>query len=158
MITQVVGRAGRAEKTGEAIIQTNNPEHECIKLACSQDYETFYQSEIKLRKLLVFPPFCDIAMLTLTSADERELLAASATLSKMIRKLSEEEYSDVPMLFFGPFEAPVYKVENKYRMRMIAKCKLNRRSRLFFSDILKKFSREGAKKISLSIDFNPSNL
>ena len=158
MITQVVGRAGRASKSGEAIIQTNNPDHECIKLACAQDYEAFYKSEIRLRRLLVFPPFCDIAMLTLTSADERELLRASGVLAGMIKELSEKEYSDTPMIFFGPFEAPVYKVENKYRMRIIAKCKLNKRSRAFFADILTRFSRSGTKKLSLSIDFNPSNL
>ncbi|MBQ7384658.1 MAG: primosomal protein N' [Clostridia bacterium] len=158
MITQVVGRAGRASKSGEAIIQTNNPDHECIRLACAQDYEAFYKSEIRMRRLLVFPPFCDIAMLTLTSADERELLRASGVLANMIKELSEGEYSDTPMLFFGPFEAPVYKVENRYRMRIIAKCKLNRRSRLFFADILTRFSRSGSKKLSLSIDFNPSNL
>ena len=158
MITQVVGRAGRGERAGEAIIQTANPDHECIKLACAQDYEAFYKSEIRLRRLLVFPPFCDIAMLTLTCADEKELMRASAVLAKMMKELSQKEYSDIPLLFFGPFEAPVYKVENKYRMRIIAKCKLNKRARLFFSDILTGFSRSGSKKLSLSVDFNPSNL
>ena len=158
MITQVVGRAGRGERAGEAIIQTANPDHECIRLVCAQDYEAFYKSEIKLRRLLVFPPFCDIAMLTLTCADEKELMRASAVLVKMMKELSQKEYSDLPLLFFGPFEAPVYKVENKYRMRIIAKCKLNKRSRLFFSDVLTGFSRSGSKNLSLSVDFNPSNL
>ncbi len=158
MITQVIGRAGRSERHGEAIIQTNNPDHECIKLACAQDFEAFYKSEIRLRKMLVFPPFCDIAMMTLTSADEKELLRASTVLSNMLHELSEKEYSDVPMISFGPFEAPVYKVENKYRMRLISKCRLNKRSRALFSEIMLRFSRSGARRISLSIDFNPSNL
>ena len=139
-------------------IQTNNPEHECIKLACSQDYEAFYKSELRLRKLLVFPPFCDISMMTLTSSDEKELLRASGILANMLRELSGGAYSDVPLISFGPFEAPVYKVDNKYRMRMIVKCRLNKRSRALFAEILTRFSRSGAKGISLSIDFNPSNL
>ena len=158
MITQVIGRAGRANRRGEAVIQTNNPDHECIRLACAQDYEAFYKSEIRLRKLLVFPPFCDICMMTITSADEKELLRASGILANMLKELSASDYSDVPLICFGPFEAPVYKVENKYRMRIIAKCRLNKRSRTLFSEILTRFSRSGAKGISLSIDFNPSNL
>jgi primosomal protein N' (replication factor Y) len=158
MLTQVIGRAGRASKAGEAIIQTNNPDHECIRLACAQDYERFYDIEIRLRKALVFPPFCDIALLMLTSTDENELYKASTILSKKLTDLLQGEYTDVPVVTYGPFEAPVYKVENKYRMRMVIKCRLNRRSRAMFSHLLTDFSKSGAKGLSLSIDFNPSSL
>ncbi len=158
MLTQVVGRAGRASKRGEAIIQTNNPEHECIRLAAAQDYETFYKSEIRLRKLLVFPPYCDIAMLTVTSSEENEALVAAASLAESLKKMTAGEYSDVPLIFFGPFEAPVYKVDGKYRLRIIAKCRLNKRTRAMFSDVSSSFSRSGARKINLSVDFNPSNI
>lgn len=158
MLTQVIGRAGRGEKEGEAVIQTSNPDHECIRLACEQDYDTFYKNEIRLRKQLRFPPFCDIALLTLTSPDERELTKASAILSTRFSELVEQEYSDLPLIAYGPFEAPVYKVENKYRMRMVIKCLLNKRSRALFSALLKEFSKSGAKNLTLSVDFNPSNL
>ena len=158
MLTQVIGRAGRADKAGEAIIQTNNPDNDCIKLACKQDYESFYENEIRLRKALRFPPFCDIALMTLSSADEKELLKASGILSKKFEALATGEYRDLPLLTFGPFEAPVYKVDNKYRMRMVVKCKLNKRSRTMFSELLSEFSRSGARSLNLSIDFNPSNL
>ena len=158
MLTQVIGRAGRGKKSGTAVIQTNNPDNECIKLACAQDYKAFYQSEIRLRKLLVFPPFCDIALLTLTSSDEKELVSSSALLAK---KLSEEikgKYSDLPFVVYGPFEAPVYKVENKYRMRMVIKCSANKRTRQMFSEILKYFSASGVNGLTLSVDINPTNL
>ncbi len=158
MLTQVIGRAGRGDKEGEAIIQTSNPDHECIRLACAQDYEAFYKNEIRLRKQLRFPPFCDIALLTLTSPDEQELMKASTILSKRFSELVEKEYNDIPLVTYGPFEAPVYKVENKYRMRMVAKCRLNKRSRALFSALLKEFSKSGAKGLNLSIDLNPSNL
>lgn len=158
MLTQVIGRAGRADKEGEAIIQTSNPEHECIRLACSQDYDTFYKNEIRLRRHLKFPPFCDIALMTLTSADEKELARASTLLSQKFNEAVTGEYKDLPIVAFGPFEAPVYKVENKYRMRMVIKCRLNKRSRSMFSALLKDFSKSEAKNISLSIDFNPSTL
>ena len=158
MLTQVIGRAGRAEKRGEAIIQTVNPDHECIRLACAQDYESFYEAEIRLRKNLVFPPFCDVVLLTLTSPDERELLKASAILSESLQKKLKEEYSDLWINVFGPFEAPVYKVENKFRMRLVAKCLLNKRSRGLFSELLCEFSASAIRGLSLSVDFNPSTL
>ncbi len=158
MLTQVIGRAGRADKEGEAIIQTCNPDHECIRLACAQDYDTFYQREIRLRKQLRFPPFCDIALLTLTSPNEKELLKASTLLSQKVSELIKKEYNDIPLVTYGPFEAPVYKVENKYRMRMVIKCRLNKRSRALFDILLKMFSKSGVKSLSLSVDFNPSNL
>ena len=158
MLTQVIGRAGRAQKEGEAVIQSSNPDHECIRLACAQDYDTFYKNEIRLRKMLRFPPFCDIALLNLTSPFEKELLKASTLLAQKFAELVEKEYNDIPLITYGPFEAPVYKVENKYRMRMVVKCRLNKRSRAMFSELLCSFSKSGAKSLSLSIDFNPSNL
>ena len=158
MLTQVIGRAGRADKAGEAVIQTCNPDNECIKLACAQDFESFYKNEIRLRKALSFPPFCDIALLTLSSPDETELTRASAILSATVSELLKTEYNDIPIVTFGPFEAPVYKVENRYRMRMVIKCKLNKRSRAMFSKVLSVFSRSANRNLSLSIDFNPSNL
>ena len=158
MLTQVIGRAGRSEKSGEAVIQTNNPDNECIRLACKQDYESFYANEIRLRKALVFPPFCDIALLTLTSADEKELLRASTRLSEMLDGALASDFSDVPIVKYGPFEAPVYKVEGKYRMRTVIKCRLNKRSRALFSMLLSEFSRSGVKGLTLSVDLNPSSL
>ncbi len=158
MLTQVIGRAGRAEKEGVAVIQTNNPDNECIRLACAQDYKAFYESEIKLRKLLVFPPFCDIALLTLICADEKELARASEKLSKKLSDLLNTQYTDVPVMVFGPFEAPVYKVENKYRMRMVLKCRANKRLRAMLSDVLSFFGTAGTDGLSLSVDINPTNL
>lgn len=157
MLTQVIGRAGRAEKKGLAVIQTSNPDNDVIKLACRQDYESFYASEIRLRKLLVFPPYCDIALLNVTGADEKQVLLGAGLLHKLIDMATRGEYKDVEMIIFGPFEAPIYKVDGKYRMRMVIKCRLNRRSRALFSELLKSYGKQGGKT-SLSVDFNPSGL
>ena len=158
MLTQVIGRAGRASKKGVAVIQTNNPDSECIRLACAQDYKTFYESEIKIRKLLSFPPFCDIALLTLVSPNEKELFKATKLLSEKVTSLTKGEFSDLPFAIFGPFEAPIYKVENKFRMRMVIKCIANKRTRAMLSELLKYFSGSGVPSLSLSIDINPTNL
>ncbi len=158
MLTQVIGRAGRAEKEGLAVIQTNNPDSDVIRLACEQDYEGFYQREIRLRKLLTFPPFCDIALLTLTGAYETELLRATAQAAQLLKELTAGEYRDVQFVTFGPFEAPVYRVDNKYRMRMVLKCKLTRRTYAMLAELLCTFGQKISKKVTLSVDLNPSNL
>ncbi len=158
MLTQVIGRAGRGKLAGRAVIQTNNPDSEIIRLACAQDYESFYEREIRLRQLLVFPPFCDIALLTLSGFSESEVLRASVKLNEAVREMTQGEYKDVTLVSFGPFEAPVYRVENRYRMRMVIKCRLTRRTLSMFSEILCRFGQSGGKKFNLAIDFNPSNL
>ena len=158
MLTQVIGRAGRAKKKGMAIIQTNNPDNDTIRLACRQDYEAFYASEIRLRKLLTFPPYCDIALMTINSSDERQVLVGARLLRQELDQMAREEFCDVQMIVYGPFESPVYKVEEKYRMRIIVKCRLNRRSRQLFSKLLTDFSKSSKGKTALSIDFNPTGL
>ena len=158
MLTQVIGRAGRARKRGVAVIQTNNPDSEVIELARRQDYESFFEREIKLRRLLVFPPFCDIALLTLSHRNEQELMRGAKVLSDELSRRIAGDFSDVKLIAFGPFEAPIYRADGQYRMRMVIKCKLNKRSRALFADLLCAFSREGVNTPLLSVDFNPSNL
>ena len=158
MLTQVIGRAGRADKAGYAIIQTNNPDHEIIKLACAQDYDSFFEREIAMRKILEFPPYCDIALLTIVSKSETELALASKRIYDEFRILATKDYPDLPFVVFGPFEAPVYKVDEKYRMRLVIKCRLNAKCRELFSRILIKYGIEAKSKTTLSIDFNPTNL
>ena len=160
MLTQVIGRAGRGDKPGLAVIQTMNPDSEVIRLACAQDYECFFRGEIRLRRLLQFPPFCDLVLMTLTCPDEKELQKACLRLCEELRRQNTETYSDVPVVAFGPFEAPVYRVDNVYRMRMVIKCRLNRRSRAMFAAILMAFTTDsrGTNKPILSVDFNPSSI
>ncbi len=158
MLTQVIGRAGRGDKAGLAVIQTNNPDSEIIRLACAQDYESFYEREIRLRKLLTFPPFCDIVLLTVTGMKETEVLRAATLLSQMLREKHREHYADVELVSFGPFEAPVYRVDNKYRMRMVLKCVLNKRTLAMLADLLCTFTQKAGRLVSLGVDMNPSNL
>ena len=153
LLTQVIGRAGRASEGGVAVIQTYSPTNETINLACKQDYESFYRGEIAIRRELSYPPFCDMVQLTVTSEDEQELFRASKALSDSILKKLEGEYGKLPFIVFGPFEAQVYKLNEKYRMRMVVKCKLNSISRRMFSELLCEFSLD--KKASLAIDLNP---
>ncbi|MBO7197023.1 MAG: primosomal protein N' [Clostridia bacterium] len=153
LLTQVIGRAGRATDGGIAVIQTFSPKNECLLLACQQDYEKFYEGEIALRRELSYPPFCDIVYLTLTSEDEALLAREAKRLSDSVIGKLKGEYSGLPFIVFGPFEAQVYKVNEKYRMRMVIKCKLNKQSRLLFHDLLCQFST--VRNVTLSVDMNP---
>ena len=158
LLTQVIGRAGRAKKEGHAIIQTNNPDHEIIRLACRQDYESFFKHEINIRKILSFPPYCDIALFNIVSSSENELALAAKRVYNDFKILATKDYPKLPFVVYGPFEAPVYKVDEKYRMRMVVKCRLCKDTRQLFSRILTKFGVESRGLTSLSIDFNPTNL
>ena len=158
MLTQVIGRAGRGEKEGLAVIQTNNPDNDVLRLACAQDYESFYEREIRLRKLLVFPPFCDIALLTVSGFSETEVLRSAAMLAEILQELRQGDYKEVELITFGPFEAPVYRVDNRYRMRMVIKCALNKPTLAMFAETLCCFYTRVGKKLNLNIDFNPSSL
>ncbi len=153
LLTQVIGRAGRAIDDGIAVIQTFAPKNEVIRLACVQDYDKFYQGEIAVRKELSYPPFCDMVQLTLTSENEVELNKRAKELHEKIVEKLQNKYSNLPFLVFGPFEAQVYKLNEKYRMRMVVKCRLNKESRRLFHELLCEFSL--AKDTTLAIDLNP---
>ncbi len=158
MLTQVIGRAGRADKPGLAIIQTNNPDSEIIRLAKEGDYESFYRRELELRRLLVFPPFCDIALLTMTGALETELVKICSKFAEELTRTAKEKYPDVALMTFGPFEDPVYRVDNKYRIRMVLKCKLNRRTLEFLAELLCTFPLKYGRLASIGVDLNPSSI
>ena len=160
LLTQVIGRAGRRDRPGEAVIQTNNPDSEIIRLAGRQDYESMYAGEIKLRRSLAFPPFCDIALLTLTSENEKNVADSTSKLYGLLRESAgSEAYRNQPILIFGPFEAPVYRVENRYRMRFVIKFRLNRATRAYFAGILAGFrTLPGTSSTQLTVDFGPTSL
>ena len=158
LLTQVIGRAGRRDKPGRAIIQTVNPENEVIRLACEQDFDKFYDREIRLRKLLCFPPFCDIALITLSARFEHEVVLGSRRTMEEMENLQKETYKEVQTVVFGPFEAPVYRVDNQYRMRIVIKCRLSRETYLFFAELLTKFGTGAGHRVQMNIDFNPSSL
>ena len=156
LLTQVIGRAGRASDNGVAVIQTYSPKNEIIRLACMQDYDEFYKGEIAMRRELSYPPFCDMVQLTLTGADEREVLVSAKELSESIISKLKGRYSGQPFTVFGPFEAQVYKVNEKYRMRMVVKCRLNKISRGLFHELLCEFSLK--RQVSLAVDLNPQTV
>jgi len=153
LLTQVIGRAGRAKDGGIAVIQTYSPKNEIIRLACLQDYDKFYEGEIALRRELSYPPFCDMVSLTVTSTSEKELFAGAKKLSDLMLSKLRGEYSELPFTVFGPFEAQVYKINERYRMKMVVKCRLTVKTRQLFRYLLSEFSLD--RRVTLAVDLNP---
>ncbi|MDD6799836.1 MAG: primosomal protein N' [Firmicutes bacterium] len=158
LITQVVGRAGRSDKPGRALIQTFNPEHPVLKLAAKQDYTSFYESEIVLRRALVFPPCCELVEVSLSSTSEAELGTAAAAFGAMLNEMHSGEYSDVELIIFGPIDAPLYKINENFKKNFVIKCRLNARTRDFIRTLAIGFEKKYGRRISFSLDVNPSNL
>ena len=137
LITQVVGRSGRGDKKGIAIIQTFVPEHYVLELAAKQDYENFFEEEIAMRKVLTYPPFCDICVLGLSSPIENEVINASNEIVRIIQKQIKEQDIKIPLRVLGPVKCSIGKINNKFRYRIIIKCKNNADFRRLISQTLK---------------------
>ncbi len=155
LLTQVIGRAGRAEKEGRALIQTLNPRHNVFSLAAEQDFTQLYEGEIALRKAFLFPPFCQLAVFTLSHESERELDRGASKMGSLLEKALTGEFSDVKFIVYGPFEAPIYRMKNIFRKRFIIKYKNNPRSRELLDRILTEMSLSSSDGTKLSLDINP---
>ena len=139
------------KKRGRVIIQTYNPDNFCIENAKNQDYDTFYNTEIAIRKSLNYPPFCDIIMFGISGIDEEEVMKASDKLYGILGKQTSAH-------IFKPVSAPIGKIKNKYRWRIIVKCKLSRNTVEWVNKSLEKFYKLKYKNITVIADTNPSNL
>lgn len=159
LLTQVVGRSGRGKNKGVALIQTMTPENNIIRLSQSQDYETFFSDEIKIRKIMTYPPFCDICTIGTVSEDEcASFSAAKAFLSRMT-KLLETEYSVLKLIILPPMPPRISKVNNKYRYRIIIKCKNSKNFRQLISRLLIEFGKSKEyKNVTFTADMNPLSL
>lgn len=158
LLTQVVGRSGRGTQPGTAVIQTINPESSVILLAKDQDYDSFYKQELAARKLMIYPPYCDICQLGFASEEKQAASDAADTMFRLLKALSGEE-SRVRMIILGPSAASVPKVSGRYRYRLIIKCRNNADFRNLLSRALLSFSKtpEG-KKATVFADINPEGI
>ncbi len=156
LLTQVVGRSGRGELKGQAIIQTLTPENEIIRLAAKQDYDEFFKTEIRLRKGLVYPPYCDLCVVGFTGENETVVKLAAREALDLLKKYAGDEFKGEKIIVLGPMPARVAKISGKFRYRLIIKCRNTARFRQMISKILVHMGTDSRfSKITVYADINP---
>ena len=149
LLTQVVGRAGRGSKEGRAVIQTYTPSNDVIRCAADQDYQSFYESEIRMRRLRSCPPFADLFTFTVSGTEEGSVLRAAAAVRERLRCLFEQPE------VLGPAPAPVLKLNNRFRYRVLLVGKNDKPTRDRISYLLKEFALDRANRgLNIFVDCN----
>ena len=156
MLTQVVGRAGRGDAVGRAIIQTMVPEHKVITLAAQQDYDGFYQMEIELRRVQSCPPFGDLAVVTISGQEESHVLRGAIKLRDSLTAcLQTPEFAQEVCNVLGPAPCPVAKINYNYRYRLTLRCRMTKALRQLLGHLLRQFSLDKENRgVSAFIDIN----
>lgn len=159
LITQVVGRSGRRDTEGNAVIQTINPYNEIIDFASAQDYKSFYENEIALRRLLTYPPFCDIYFISFVAEDENNAALCAKAFFERLVALNKTDYSGEKLIVLGPSPSKISKLRNQYRYGLTVKCKNSKSVRKMLNEVLKSVGKlKEYKDVSVSVDLNPYEL
>lgn len=151
-LVQVAGRAGR-EENGKVIIQTYNPDHYAIIDSQKQDYDLFYNQEIALRSCLNYPPFCDIILIRFSGENLEEIRKVSEFIYKKINLVKDENIN-----IYKPVSSPIDKIKNKYRWRIIIKCKLSSRVLDIINYTIQDEELKKCKFTSIIVDINPNSM
>ena len=156
MLTQVVGRAGRGDAPGRAVIQTMVPKHKVLELAARQDYDGFYDLEIGLRRVQGCPPFGDLTTITFVGQEEARVLHGAAKFRDSLNTcLKMPEYSQDNCVVLGPAPCAVPKINYNFRYRLTLKCKMTRPLRQLLAHMLRQFAKDGANRgVSAFADIN----
>lgn len=156
MLTQVVGRAGRGDTPGRAVIQTLYPEHQIIRLAAKQDYDGFYELEIRLRQAQSAPPFGDLAAVTFTGQEESNVLRGAAVFRDSLNAcLRQAPYTEETCTVLGPAPCVVPKVNYNFRYQLTLRCRMTKPLRQLLAYLLRQFSKDKANRgVSAFIDVN----
>lgn len=155
LITQVAGRAGRAEKEGKVILQTYTPRNYVYRFASNYDYLGFYAKEINLREVTCFPPFSRIVRLLVVSENRDEAHATTARMFEAVGNLREKYIED--FLYCKAMSSPITRIENKYRFQIILRYKLTH-SQEIDDEIYRIVSEDKHPKCSVFVEINPSNM
>ncbi len=156
MLTQVVGRAGRGDAEGRAVIQTLVPEHQVIRLAARQDYDGFYDLEINLRRVQNAPPFGDIAVITVSGQEETAVLRGAAKFRDSLNAcLRDSGFRNEVCTVLGPAPCAVPKINYHFRYQLTLRCRMTKNLRLLLAYLLRQFSQDKANRgVNAFIDVN----
>ena len=152
---RVVGRSGRGDKRGRAYIETYTPDHPVLNFAAHQNYPMFYNDEIQARKALLYPPFCDICVVGFACAEEALVQQGARLFIEFLKEYMHTLEKKLPLRVLGPVPAGVYKINGKYRYRIVIKCRAGREFRKMVACLLKKSGTDKRfAKLNLFADIN----
>ena len=152
LLTQVAGRAGRADKTGEVLIQTFNPDHYAIRLAQKQDYEDFFYKEMYLRHLGKYPPYYYTVLVSVSDRDERQALKNAYEMLNIIQpQLSANA------IVLGPTAKSISKIKQKYYYQILIKYQKEPKLHRALLEVLNKSQEKFRQGTRISIDSEPQN-
>lgn len=159
LITQVVGRSGRGDFPGKAYIQTSFPDSEIVTLAKAQDYKSFYNLELPIRKEMIYPPFCDLCVIGFSGEKEMAVLSASNEFLSELKQIHSQNFSDENIIVLGPVTPRVAKIGGKHRIRIIIKCRDSKSFRNMIDSLLKSYEKSSKyKDVSIFAELNPENV
>ena len=154
LITQVVGRSGRAKDPGFAIIQTTDPDNPVLNLAAAQDYDAFFEQEIAYRRLGLYPPFCGLCVIGFAGGKEIEVARAAARFSALLGQQAARQ-PDLPLRVLGPTPGNIEKINDTYRYKLTIKCRNDRRFRDLVRETLGLYEQEKLPaKASVVVDLH----
>ena len=154
LITQVVGRSGRARDPGFAIIQTTDPDNPVLNLAAAQDYDAFFEQEIAYRKLGLYPPFCGLCVIGFAGAKEIEVARAAARFAALLGQQAAKQ-PDLPLRVLGPTPGSIEKINDTYRYKLTIKCRNDRRFRDLVRGTLERYEQEKLpSKATVAVDLH----
>ena len=154
LITQVVGRSGRARDPGFAIIQTTDPDNPVLNLAAAQDYDAFFEQEIAYRKLGLYPPFCGLCVIGFAGAKEIEVARAAARFAALLGQQAAKQ-PDLPLRVLGPTPGSIEKINDTYRYKLTIKCRNGRRFRDLVRSTLERYEQEKLpSKATVAVDLH----
>ena len=154
LVTQVIGRGGRADIPGRALIQTTVPDHPVLQLAAAQDYEAFYREEITFRKFGLYPPFCAFCVVGFVGDKEPEVLTAAVRFGQLLGETAAQN-PKMPLRILGPAPMNIVMLNNKYRYKLTLKCRNDAQFRAVMRQTLDAYDKEKLPaKASVILDFN----
>lgn len=154
LVTQVIGRGGRAALPGRALIQTTVPNHPVLQLAAAQDYEAFYREEIAFRKFGLYPPFCAFCVVGFVGAAEGTVAMAAHRFGTLLAERAAQ-HPQIPLRLLGPAPMGITMLNGKYRYKLTLKCRNNAAFRSLLQETLDAYAQEKLpQKASVILDFN----
>ena len=158
LLTQVAGRAGRGTRSGEVIIQTYYPDHYTLKHARSQDYQKFFQAELRFRRRFRYPPFTALANLLIKGRTEHQIRSLAARAADRLRQAATAHSSPSRMRVLGPAPAALEKLRGEYRFQILIKATDRGELHRVIDTSLQELETEGIRRNKISVDIDPVNL